>query len=105
MTDNALDLINRQRAEIEALVAGQETLQKHITNLNAEIDRLEQNLNGINIVTKNHIKVIRTQAIKEFADRLKEHKWKTSGGFDVIGIKSIENLVKEMEEVNGNDRA
>ena len=45
----ALDLINRQKAEIE---------------------RLKKNIDGLNIFTKNHIKVIRLQAIKEFEEEL-----------------------------------
>ncbi len=36
----ALDLINRQKAEIEALIAGQETLQKYIAEQKAEIESL-----------------------------------------------------------------
>lgn len=55
MTDNEIikalsDLINRQKAEIE---------------------RLKKNIDGLNIFTTNHMKVIRLQAIKEFAKRLK----------------------------------
>lgn len=45
---NALDLINRQKAEIEML---------------------QKNIDGLNIFTKNHIKVIRLQAIKEFCEK------------------------------------
>lgn len=55
MTDNEIikalsDRINRQKAEIE---------------------RLKKNIDGLNIFTTNHMKVIRLQAIKEFAKRLK----------------------------------
>lgn len=46
---DAVDLINRQREEIE---------------------RLQQNIDGLNIVSKNHIKCIQSEAIKEFAERL-----------------------------------
>ena len=44
-----LDLINRQKAENE---------------------RLQKNIDGLNIFTKNHIKVIRLQAIKELTEKL-----------------------------------
>ena len=47
--EDALNLINRQKAEIE---------------------RLKKNIDGLNIFTTNHMKVIRLQAIKEFAERL-----------------------------------
>lgn len=48
---DVLDLINRQKAEIE---------------------RLKKNIDGLNIFTTNHMKVIRLQAIKEFADKINE---------------------------------
>ena len=76
---NALDLINRQKAEIE---------------------RLQKNIDGLNIFTKNHIKVIRLQAIKEFAEKLK-NCFAISGDYlDIINI--IDNLVKEMTEQKNN---
>ena len=43
-----------------------------VSRQKAEIERLQKNIDGLNIFTKNHITVIRLQAIKEFADRLKE---------------------------------
>ena len=46
---NALNLINRQKAELE---------------------RLKKNIDGLNIFTTNHMKVIRVQAMKEFAEEL-----------------------------------
>ena len=76
---DALDLINHQKAEIE---------------------RLEQNINGIDIVSRNHIKVIRTQAIKECAERLKEQSKELQIGdnifLQIVGVGRIDNLVKEM---------
>jgi uncharacterized protein YlxW (UPF0749 family) len=42
----ALDLINRQKVEIEALINGQETLQKYIAEQKAEIERLQKLYNG-----------------------------------------------------------
>ena len=95
---NALDLINSQKAEIE---------------------RLKKNIDGLNIFTTNHMKVIRVQAIKEFAERLKSrlanlsvqtktHGRKTTPNYvddianqilhDVVP-QEIDNLVKEMTEV------
>lgn len=99
---NALDLINRQKTEIE---------------------RLEQNINGIDIVSRNHIKVIRTQAIKEFAEEFEY--FVLNEGIEVVEPKckdyesyinganqfryqiknGINNIIKEMTEVNENDRA
>ena len=73
---NALDLINRQKGEIE---------------------RLQKNIDGLNIFTTNHIKVIRLQAIKEFAERLKK-RFYLSAGRCVVEVYHIDNLVKEMTE-------
>ena len=74
-----LDLINRQKAEIE---------------------RLQKNIDGLNIFTKNHIKVIRLQAIKEFAERLKRRYESVDGQYiDRILNTEIDNRVKEMTEV------
>jgi len=71
---DALDLINRQKAEIEALIAGQETLQKYIVTAKAE-------------------------AIKEFAERLKKNfdtytDEEESNALYMINL--INDLVKEM---------
>ena len=80
---NALDLINRQKAEIE---------------------RLKKNIDGLNIFTTNHIKVIRLQAMKEFAKRLKDNYCFTDRWGKIIPISTVDNLVKEMtKEVNKND--
>ena len=81
----------------------------------AKFERLQKNIDGLNIFTKNHIKVIRLQAIKEFAERLKEiisyainTYYNSNGGGQYLAedvIEDIDDLVKEMTEVNENDRA
>lgn len=69
----ALQLIKRQKTEIEALIAGQETLQKYIATARAE-------------------------AIKEFAERLKACCGNNTDA-PIIWVKgTIDNLVKEMTE-------
>ena len=71
---NVFALITRQQEEIEALVAGQETLQKYIAKAKAE-------------------------AVKEFAERL-SNEAQIADNFDsynmVVGIHFIDNLLKEM---------
>ena len=47
----ALNIIKRQRDEIEGLIVGQETLQKHIAKLNKELERA-------NIKNENHLAAI-----------------------------------------------
>ena len=73
----------------------------------AENERLKKNIDGLNVFTTNHMKVIRLQAIKEFAERLKEIIYTHENRVDVEGIvlltridNSIDNLVKEMTEVD-----
>ena len=88
----------------------------------AEIERLKKNIDGLNIFTTNHIKVIRLQAMKEFAERFEyfvlnenievvEPKCKDYESY-INGanqfrhqIKNgINNLVKEMMEVEINQK-
>ena len=73
LTKHALDLINRQQAEIERL-------------------KKRSILNGLKVVNKER-KQIKSEAIKEFAERLKEN-------FQHIPLVvfRIDNLVKEMTE-------
>ena len=87
----ALDLINRIREENEALINGQETLQKYIAKKDAEIERLKgwQDL----LKAEKH-SLIKAEAIKEFAERLKEKGNRSLG--DHFITKWIDDLVKEM---------
>ena len=64
----------------------------------AENERLKKNIDGLNVFTTNHMKVIRLQAIKEFAERLKN----TNNTMDkrIISVERVDNLVKEMMEVD-----
>ena len=84
----ALDLINRQQEQLEAAIAGQETLQKALAEKDEEIKRLKNNVfcsvvidegKMRNIVNEKvaefelDIESIKSEAIKEFAERLKKH--------------------------------
>lgn len=93
-----LDLINRQKAEIEELY---KLLDKKILDIKAqetEIERLNElvaeNEKAFNKMTElynrafNRCRKIKSEAIKEFAERLKSEIYTV--GFD------IDNLVKEM---------
>ena len=74
MLNGVSDLINRQKAEIE---------------------RLKKNIYGLNIFTTNHMKVIRLQAIKEFAEEFE---------YFVLneGIEVVEPKCKDYESyING----
>lgn len=114
--DKALDLINRQKAEIEELHSDKiiaETHEKAARDLfvdctrqleeaNTKIERLQTRNDELNILNKTAAQ----EAIKEFAERLKEIIYTHENRVDVDGIvlltridNSIDNLVKEMTEV------
>ena len=74
---NALDLINRQKAEILEL-------QKRIINWRADMDYRPDE--------------IKSEAIKEFAKRLKENYYFTDRWGKIIPKSTVDDLIKEMTE-------
>ena len=78
---NALDLINRQKAEIE--------------RLNIELQSMRSAANSY----KMHYKTAKSEAIKEFAERLKEHRYGELNNCISFSVGYLDNLVKEMTEV------
>ena len=91
---DVLNLVKRQKTEIDILIRKKETLQDEICNLRADKEAL---INGQLTLQKMYVK-----AIKEFAERLKLLKDEVDtydGGIDtVVYIEDIDNLVKEMTE-------
>ena len=85
---DALDLINRQKAEIEEL---KDILEKVPTNAyDLQVEASEK--------LENQIK---SEAIKEFAERLKRKRIALTCEepvYDLFKVGSIDNLVKEMTE-------
>ena len=74
LTKHALDLIKRKDEQIEALIAGQETLQKALNEKIAKIENYERYMG--NLARKNReplhsLKRTKFEAVKEFAERLK----------------------------------
>lgn len=96
---NALDLINRQKTEIEELRERISYLEKSIDCSRKEYNRLLQKL-----------RQAKSEAIKEFAERLK----RTSIGLEIGGDKkfkmtvvstfAIDEIAKEMTEVKENEK-
>lgn len=82
---DALELINRQKAEIERLKRKNTFLLKKKCK-----------------ESRTATKIIKSEAIKEFAERLKEESYSNSDicGYTstVVDVNSIDNLVKEMTE-------
>lgn len=80
----SLDLINRQKAEIERLTAMLEAAEDYLYPLpfkNAFDDELAK---------------AKSEAIQEFADRLKIYSCRLKDGHDMVDVICIDNLVKEM---------
>ena len=98
------DLINRQKEQIEGLISGQETLQNYITKKDAEIERLQKEnteLDGANILLTVTLKNAKSEAVKEFAERLKERKYQTSDWSHgehpyVVEESDIDEVLEEM---------
>jgi hypothetical protein len=103
----ALDLINRQKAEKEALINGQETLQKYISEQKAEIERVRVEKDNL-IKTYKECQV---EAVKEFAERLKENRIDIDVSFgygkehytEAVAVVEIDRLVKEFTEGKVDD--
>jgi hypothetical protein len=110
-----LDLINRQQAEIEdaricvssyinkykSAVKTAKELQRVIAEKEAEIERLTINMNAFGLgmkQEKERADTIRAEAIKEFAEKLKNKKKLTLWGIHNHNnfFHFIDNLVKEM---------
>lgn len=97
---NALDLINRQKAEIEELQTDGETLAISLLNARKEIERLKDR--NVELWGENRVacKKAKSEAIKEFAERLKEKAYIDDGvtGFQdmIVAIEDIDTLVEEM---------
>lgn len=84
---DVFDLIKRQTAEIEGLEETRYELTCIIDEFREERNRLLQKLQQA-----------KSEAIKEFAERLKK-RFYLSAGRCVVDVYHISNLVKEMTEV------
>jgi hypothetical protein len=85
LPEEALNIINRQKAEIERL-------QK-------ENERWKNGFMGACMLENCKLKdEWKSEAIKEFAERLKKEALINSG-YEVLQVGTIDNLVKEMTEV------
>lgn len=115
----ALDLINRQKTEIDRLqkevnlVSIQfQDIQEREEESQAEIDKLNKvyqaNQQLINALNKSYF-LAKAEAIKEFAERLKNclENCRTVHDYVYVGydsgdtLETIDNLVKEMTNITG----
>lgn len=84
---NALDLINRQKAEIERL-------KHHCFGIQNELEAYKDTFNTA-------IDEAKSEAIKEFAERLENDYSDILHGAYGVEVREIKNLAKDMTEVDG----
>lgn len=102
-TDNifgeALDLINRQKAEIKQLETIERFAAKTIEKQSAENEKLRNAFMGECMLSAcSREKEIKDEAIKEFAEKLRNCFCVSGEYLDIMSI--IDNLLKEMKEVS-----
>ena len=107
--DDVIDLINRQKAEIDDLKAKKKICAEVIARQDKEIENLSKAVDNYESCLKS-VEVIRANAIKEFAEKLKsidlyqciEEYYKNAElCYEVRQdwfCEQIDNLVKEMAE-------
>lgn len=104
LQDLVLDLINRQKEEIEDLKVELAAMRGAANSYKAEIKRLKGSVITNNIMESQRIKrEAKSEAYKDFAEKLKQHKRKMRG-FDLneefwdyaVLVENIDNLLKEM---------
>lgn len=100
---DALDLINRQKAENAELQHKIASCNLENVELKAEIDRLLRSLNETNKYIPKIKERTRAEAIKEFWKMLKRKAFgivDPDSSIKVIDVADGDNLVKEMTEGN-----
>ena len=109
MSENVINLINRQEAEIVDEREKKEMCAEVIKRLEKEKSVITADWNELlkdNNRLKELLKTVKSEAIKAFAERLKESAFEcdVSFGFGkehytrVVSVIEIDNLVKEMTE-------
>ena len=100
---DALDLIKRQKEEIERLQEKQ-VEDEQLLNLRVieSVNAVSEAHRKYEMALEEHLKSERAEAIKEFAERLKQTAY-TQGSitgyqYQVVDFAEIDNLVKEMTE-------
>lgn len=103
LQQQVLDLIKRQKTEIERLKSQCENTQIGYNFLKSDFERLKGSTIVNNIMESQRIKrEAKAEAYKEFAKRLKSYLLlNKKGEMSVISFENVDNLLKEMV---GEDR-
>lgn len=93
LEEAAIELIERQRSEIEKLTTEVENLKKQMEWLTG----YNQNLMSANTALSEEILIAKIEAYKEFAERLKSYLLlNEKGKISVITFEDVEKLLKEL---------
>ncbi len=96
LPDCALDLIKRQKAEIERMEKRLDMSRKELSR------RRERNIQNsdLNLKLLSELKIVKSEAIREFAARLKVKAAWDDRDNTVVHLDDIDSIVKEMTEVS-----
>ena len=105
LRDSVIDLINRQKEKIKEFDEKIVIQQGMVDYQKAELERLKKR-NTLLLKKKckdinTARKIIKSEAIKDFAKRLKRYSFADNlslNGKETVYVEDIDNLVKEMEE-------
>ena len=92
---DVLDLINRQKAEVEKLQEYYKMYYDRMREIKELQDEVEHSSYKISLFDET-IKTAKSEAIKEFAERLKGHAEPQYPWLYTVDVDFIDNLVKEM---------
>ena len=100
--DKWLDGAELEQDEVNRSATMREKTLRIVEEKQAEIERLKGYPYAIQVeVSKKLEAQIKSEAVKEFAERLKEKSFQSFGNYgitrDVVEVCDIDNLVKEME--------
>lgn len=101
---STLDLIDRLKAEIEALDFLIKESNKLVERQDKAINRLQADNSSMQSTLAKMsmgVEEAKAEAIKEFAERLKKEKFTHTNFGELVYVEDIDNLVKEM--VGEND--
>ena len=93
----SVDLLKRKGELINGLIAAQETLQKHLAEKDATIERLQTEKAKLHKIIPKMIKEAKSEAIKEFAERLPKNIPHFDDGYTTMQV--VEGAVKHLVEI------
>lgn len=91
LKNDIADLINRQQQEIERLKADIDVLKSELNDCECKNYDLENH----KIYSESVMGKVRAEAIKEFAEKLKEFKYLQYEG-EVVSVHCIDDIAEEM---------